>query len=168
MKEDSRTFISPHGTLIVGKDGVKIKRTWSQALQNGRLTPREQDIPFSSLETVKRQRGRNDAEYIQLISRHGAPKVTPLNRKIFRTIKNRPRVMSVNGRDKMTSTGLRNVFMTAKTIVTKATVSHPSMCTPGKITLATQIATKLISKLAIVIYIHYANLRPNRQPRVRP
>ena len=81
MKGDSRTFISPHGTLIVGKDGVKIKRTWSQALQNGRLTPREQDIPFSSLETVKRQRGRNDAEYIQLISRHGAPKVTPLNRK---------------------------------------------------------------------------------------
>jgi hypothetical protein len=80
MDEQTHTFTSHHGTLIVKPDGVTIKRTWAQALQGGRLSSRTQTIPYEALKEVRHQRISTSDSYLQLTTKPGTVKSTPFNR----------------------------------------------------------------------------------------
>lgn len=81
MNDQTHTFTSRHGTLIVKPDGITVRRTWKQALQHGRLLNREQTIPFSSLQDMKHKQTGTQNGYLQFITKQGTADRTPLNRK---------------------------------------------------------------------------------------
>lgn len=80
MKEDFHKFVSPYGTLIVHPEGVTIQRTWKQALQNRRLQPREQNIPFSTIAGVRHHGIGQKASFLQFTTKPGTPGLTPFNK----------------------------------------------------------------------------------------
>jgi hypothetical protein len=59
---------------------VTIKRTWKQALQNGRLQPREQSIPFSNIAQVRHHGIGQKSSFLQITSKPGTPGLTPFNK----------------------------------------------------------------------------------------
>lgn len=81
MTEDSHTFTGRFGTLKVDQKGITIQRNWRQAVQNGRLLPRTQTIPFSNLKDVQQSRRMFNRNELKFIQNAGAPGITPLNRR---------------------------------------------------------------------------------------
>ena len=81
MDSQPTSFKGHNGTLMVGPEGVQIKRSFSQALASGHLLHRQVDLPYSSLQKVHHQSAGTHQGFLQFVAKTGAPGISQLNRR---------------------------------------------------------------------------------------